>query len=245
MLKKLFILFFCCLSVFLSSAQTDTTMVQFDTAPLELKEISENDLQGYREDPKFNYELIKSEIGWWQDFKTWISNTFLRLFEWLFGVEKAVGMLAYFFKIIPYLLLVILLYLLIRFFINVNARSILHAGQNESLVTLSEEEYIIKNEDIQQLIQKALADKNYRLAIRYYYLHILKEMSDKEIIVWEMQKTNDDYIQEIKKAELIQPFRKITRLYDYIWYGNFTIDQNVYQKLEPNFTSLQKDLNNG
>lgn len=245
MFKKLFILFFPFLSLFLVSAQSDSTIVQFDTAPLQLKEITENDLQAYRDDPKFDYEVIQSNIAWWDDFTTWLGNIFLKLFEWLFGMDQAVGMLAGFLRLIPYLLLAFLLYVLIRFFVNINARSIQHARRNESIVSLSEEEHIIKNEDIQLLIQKALAEKNYRLAVRYYYLHILKLMTDKEIIIWELQKTNDDYIQEIKKAELIAPFRKITHLYDYIWYGNFHIDQTVYQKLETNFSSLQKTLNNG
>lgn len=245
MFKPIFFFFLFGLSVFSITAQQDSTAVLYDTAPLQLKEISTKDLDTYRNDPDFNYEVITTKIGWWEDFKTWLGNLFLRFFEWLFGVEEAVGMLASFFRVVPYLLLAILIFVLIRFFINVNSRALIHSKKNHPLVSLSEEEHIIKNEDIQSLIEQALAAKNYRLAIRYYYLHILKLMSDREIIDWQLQKTNDDYLNEIDKLDIKRSFTKITRLYDYIWYGNFAIDEPKYQRAETVFSNLQKNLENG
>ncbi len=242
MLKRLFIILFCCLSVCKGIAQQDSTLVQNDNSELHLQQISEDDLQSYKEDPKFDYEIIKANLTWWDNFKTWLGNLFTRFFEWLFGVEKASGYLSFFFQILPYLLIGILLFLLIKFFLDVNSRALLYSKDNEAVVSLFEEEQIIKNEDINQLIQNALKDKNYRLAIRYYYLLILKQMSEKELINWEMQKTNDDYINELEKEELKGPFSQITRLYDYIWYGDFPIDEANYLKAENKFSSLRKTL---
>lgn len=221
-------------------AQQDSTLVTYDSAPLEVEQIDTEDLQKYQDDEAFNYEIKKGEPTWWGDFKTCLGNLLLRMFEGIFGVEKAIGFLATFLRVVPYLLLGLLIYLLIKFFLNVNARSLQQAQKNNSLVFLSEEENIIKNEDIDELIRKALADKNYRLAIRYYYLYILKLMSEKDLITWELQKTNDDYLQEIKKTVLKQSFTKITRLYDYTWYGNFPIDEARYNTAEKAFLQLQK-----
>ncbi len=242
MLKRLFIILFCGLSVCSIIAQQDSTLVQYDNSELHLQQITEEDLQTYKEDPKFDYEIVKADLTWWDNFKTWLGNLFTRFFEWLFGTEKAGDSLSFFFQIIPYILLGILLFLLIKFFLNVNSRALLFAKDNEAMVTLSEEEHIIKNEDINQLIQKALKEKNYRLAIRYYYLLILKQMSEKELIKWELQKTNDDYINELEKQELKAPFSHITRLYDYIWYGDFPIDETKYLKAENKFSALRKTL---
>lgn len=221
-------------------AQQDSTMVTYDTAPLQVKQIDTEDLQKYQEDEAFNYEIIKSEPTWWDNFKTWLGNHLLRIFEGLFGVEKAIGFLSVFLRIVPYLLLGLLIYLLIKFFLNVNASSLHQAQKNKNLVALSEEENIIKNENIQELISKAFANKNYRLAIRFYYLYILKLMSQKELITWELQKTNDDYLQEIKETTLKKPFTKITNLYDYIWYGDFPIDEDGYNTAEKAFLQLQQ-----
>jgi len=242
MLKRLFIILTCGLSVCGIIAQQDSTLVQYDNSDLHLQQISDDDLQSYTEDPKFDYEIVKADLTWWDNFKAWVGNLLSRFFEWLFGVEKAGDYLSFFFQILPYILLGILLFLLIKFFLNVNSRSLLYSKDNESLVSLSEEEYIIKNEDINELIQNALRDKNYRLAIRYYYLLILKQMSEKELINWEIQKTNDDYINELEMESLKAPFNHITRLYDYIWYGDFPIDEANYLKAENKFSALTKTL---
>ena len=224
--------------------QDSTATVDYDTSPLTVREIREDDLQEFRNNPDFDYEVIKQDQTWWDDFKTWFYNLITQFFEWLFGVEKAAGFLQVFFQILPYVLLLILLFILIKFFLNINANALKHSKKNEALVALSEEEHIIKNEDIQQLIQQALTANDYRLAIRYYYLYILQLMTDKEIISWELQKTNYDYLSEIDK-ELKPPFSTITRWYDYIWYGNFDIDETKYLRAEKDFEFLQKTLKNG
>lgn len=243
MSKLLFVFFFFLLFPPSVLGQQDSVQVRYDSAPFPVvKKISDEDLEQYHNDPKFDYEIVKAEITWWDNFKAWLGNILLRFFEWVFGTERAVGFLAAFLRIVPYILLGILIYILIRFFLKVNANALTQTKANEALVSLSEEEHIIKNEDIQQLIRKALAVQDYRLAIRYYYLFILQKMSDKEVIEWEQQKTNDDYLKEIQQVEIKRPFRTITRLYDYIWYGGFVIDASKYQRAELAFLNLQKIL---
>ncbi|SEM02762.1 protein of unknown function [Maribacter orientalis] len=240
----LLFLFGCCYTI--SAAQKDTLTVKLDTLELVQKKIDQSELDVFRDNPDFNYEIVKSTApDWWVSFKNWLSNLILQFFEWIFGVEKASGIFNVLLRILPYLLLAILVFILIKFFINVNARALIYNQKAESLVTLSEEEHIIKNEDIQMLIQEALEHKNYRLAIRYYYLLTLRLMNQKEIIVWELQKTNADYYREIEKIDLKKPFANITRLYEYIWYGDFPIDENKYLKAEANFLSLKNILQNG
>lgn len=226
-------------------AQRDSLTVNYDTARLQVQKIGEEDLKQFHDDPKFDYEVVKTELTWWDNFKTWLSNLFLRFFEWIFGAEEAAGALAVFLRILPYLLLALLLFLLIRFFLTVNSSAAANATGAKPFVALSEEEHIIKNEDIRALIQKALDDKNYRLAIRYYYLYILQLMSEKELIDWQLQKTNHDYENEIQKPDLKKAFTQITRWYDYVWYGDFNIDEAQYQKAEVTFSELQNTLKNG
>ncbi len=220
----------------------DSTTVKYDDAPISVKKITKEDLQPYKENSKYDYSLEKVDNSWWQDFKNWLYSYWLRFFQWLFGAEKAVGFLASFLRIIPYVLLGILIFILIKFFLKANMQNISLSKKNENIVTLSEEEHIIKNEDIQQLIKEALEDKNYRLAIRYYYLYILKTLSEKELIDWQLQKTNDDYQQELKNSNLSDSFYTITRLYDYVWYGGFVIDELKYKKAATEFIKLQNTI---
>ncbi|MEM9648227.1 MAG: DUF4129 domain-containing protein [Bacteroidota bacterium] len=223
------------------SAQNDS-LVKQDRSDIVPLEISKDDLKTYLEDDAFNYEIVKTDNSWLDAIKNWFYNLLIGFFEWLFGVEQAVGYLAVFLRFLPYILLAILLFLIIRFFIKANTRSFIYSQKNPNLVVLSEEERIIKTENIQELIKEALAQKNYRLAIRYYYLFILKILSEKELIDWQLQKTNDDYIRELSGSALKSPFSKATLLYDYIWYGEFNIDHERYTKAENIFVSLKNAI---
>ncbi|WP_209405446.1 DUF4129 domain-containing protein [Pseudozobellia sp. WGM2] len=222
--------------------QQDSTTVSYDEVTLEIQEITNADLQKYRIDPDFNYEIVTSDPTWWNDFTAWLGNVLLRVFESIFGMEKASGFLSMFLELVPYLLLILLIYLLIKFFLKLNANNLKHTKGSKNLVNLSEEEHIIKNENIQKLINDAVATKNFRLAIRYYYLYVLRLLSEKDLIVWELQKTNNDYLKEIELENLKQQFSKITRLYDYIWYGDFAIDESKFQRAEKEFQSLKLNL---
>lgn len=236
-------LLLCCGSLW---AQDSTATIKKDTSYIQQIQIEESQLDAFRNNPDFDYDVVKSAApDWWISFKNWLGNIVLKFFEWLFGVEKAAGAFNVFLQILPYLLLIILLFILIKFFLSVNARAVMHAKKNQSIVALSEEEHIIKNEDIQQLIAAALTQKDYRLAVRYYYMYMLQLMSEKELIVWELQKTNEDYTRELKQQELMMPFAAITRLYNYFWYGEFPIDESKFKKAEIKFLSLKQLLTNG
>jgi len=99
---------------------------------------------------------------------------------------------------------------------------------------------LIKNEDLSVLIQKAIEQKNYRLAIRYYYLLALQKLSKHEFIEWQQEKTNEDYIKEIKQSLLKSKFSSSTYLYDFVWYGNFDINELEFAKAEAEFNELNK-----
>ncbi|MHA7863896.1 DUF4129 domain-containing protein [Flagellimonas marinaquae] len=222
-------------------AQNDS-IVKYDTSDIEAVQIDQDDLQTYREDSAFNYEEAQAEDNWWTDFTNWFYNLIRRFFEWIFGVDNAEGFLALFFELLPYLLLALFLYLVIRFFVRSKIMGWGKDKRNPNVVSLSEDEHIIKNEDIRELIKEALSNQDYRLAIRYHYLYILQLLSERDIIDWQQQKTNEDYLNELSEYGHYADFGRATVLYDYIWYGEFSIEQDRYTKVETVFTSLQKAI---
>lgn len=241
-MRKHLFLFFLLIFPLWGNAQQDSITVKFDDRELTVSEITESDLEPFRNDEKFNYEIEKVDNSWWEGVKNWFYNILRRFFEWLFGVDAAPNYIAIFLRYVPYLLLGLLLFLVVRFFIKANTKNILFAKNNEGTVILSEEERIIKTEDIQSLIKKALEEKNYRLAIRYYYLFLLKLLTERELIAWELQKTNKDYLHELSQSTLRPLFEKVTVLYDYIWYGEFQIDGEGYERAKHSFDQLKKSI---
>ncbi len=143
------------------------------------------------------------------------------------------------FKIVPYLILLIILILLIKFFLKVDMNTIISGKTEKATIILTEDEEIIKNKDISKLIEKAIAQKKYRLAVRYYYLLTLQKLQENELIEWEPQKTNEDYSNEIKEEKLCLKFKKLTHLYDFVWYGNFEINEFEFEKAATNFNDFR------
>ena len=84
--------------------------------------------------------------------------------------------------------------------------------------------------DFEKLIKNTLKSNEKRLAIRYYYLWLLKKMAEKEIIEWDAEKTNSDYLNEIQNPTQKDNFAYLSYLYNYIWYGEFELDENTFDR---------------
>jgi hypothetical protein len=81
-------------------------------------------------------------------------------------------------------------------------------------------------------IETALKASDYRLAVRLWFLRSLKEMTDRDLIQWKIDKTNSDYFYELSGSGLEQQFGRVSLIYDYIWYGEFEVDEMGYRKVE-------------
>lgn len=222
----------------------DNTIVEETTAPYYKKQdISKENLKKYIDNNTFNYEeKIANEDSLWSKFKRWAKGILMRLLSSLFGMDAATGIFWFLFRVVPYIILSVLVILLIRFFLKVNSRNIIYGEQKLSEIKFTDEEQIIKNEDINALIAEAVKQKDYRLAIRYYYLLTIKELSKNNAIEWQQQKTNEDYIKEIKTPILQKQFGEITRIYDYVWYGEFEVDALKFEKIKLDFINLNTKI---
>ena len=223
-------------------SQQDSLIVQYDDSKLDVQQITKDDLKKYKDDNDFNYSEVVEEASFLNKIVLWFRNMVKKIFEWLFGVGNATGLLKFILTVLPYLILLFLVFLLLRFFLKVDSKAIITGQQNPATVAFTEEEHIMKNEDINALISEAIKQRNYRLAIRYYYLLSLKKLSQSHIISWEQQKTNEDYISEIQALNLKSDFTNITRIYDYVWYGEFAIDALKFETLKSQFESLNNTI---
>ena len=81
-------------------------------------------------------------------------------------------------------------------------------------------------------IAKAVAQQDYRFAVRLWFLRSLKELADKNFIAWKIDKTNSDYYYELSGSKLQKQFGSVSLLYDYVWYGEFKLNELRYQEAE-------------
>jgi hypothetical protein len=102
----------------------------------------------------------------------------------------------------------------------------------------------IEELDIPAMIRQALAQGNYRLAVRLYYLDILKKLNEGGFIIWKKDKTNREYLQELFTRDYyFDDVRKLTLAYEQVWYGEYTLTPEVYQQLIARFETVQQKLN--
>ena len=142
------------------------------------------------------------------------------------------------------LLGLIVLYLLIKFLLQ-NPVSSVFKTENKTIDGFSYVEENIEQIDFDKLITKALKENNYRLATRYLYLKSLKSLANKKTIEWHFDKTNSDYLNEIKDSKLKALFKRVSYIYDYVWYGEFPIDEASFNKNKDDFNQLIKTVQHG
>lgn len=199
-------------------------------------------LEDFRSDSEFDYTEVPVEDTWWERFKRWLGRMWNRFWNWLLGDGEISGFWAVLIRLLPYLIVLAIILFVGWLFYKLNPGSKLLKSKETPEVFFTEEEEIIKTKNIQDLIQKALADKNYRLAVRYYYLLILKRLSEAELITYEFDKTNSDYLLETQGDGVYHDFAKATNLYDYIWYGNFEVTETDYSKAQTTFQHLEGQI---
>ncbi|MFN8252668.1 MAG: DUF4129 domain-containing protein [Ferruginibacter sp.] len=105
-----------------------------------------------------------------------------------------------------------------------------------------EEEVITPETDIDRLIREAVQQSAYRLAVRYHYLQSLHLLAEKGHVQLAADKTNYSYVREIADYGRQNRFAEITRNYEYVWYGEFEIDELIYLKLKNLFQTFNTTL---
>ena len=105
-----------------------------------------------------------------------------------------------------------------------------------------EEEIITNESDFDALITQAMQSGNYRQAVRYHYLRTLHLLAGKNLLELAPDKTNFQYVSELSNRSYQQAFASLTLNYEYVWYGEFEIDKNIYEKIENNFTGFNQKL---
>jgi hypothetical protein len=197
------------------------------------KEIGHGLIEEYRQMPEYIYDLdpVEQETPW-QRFKRWVSRL-------ITSFAKTLSFL--------WFLRYILIGGLFVFFIVVLMRGSLTGlfRPKKAVLAMS---YSLSEDptqtDWKKKIAEALENKAYRLATRFHFLQILKLLSDSGWIHWKLEKTNRDYLYEIKDQDLNKYFKDLTRLYEAVWYGNFPILEGDFIQIQNDFTDMKKVMQN-
>jgi hypothetical protein len=201
------------------------------------KKFKENLQSRYRGN-EFDYTITKPRESFLQKLMRKIDKILQSIFgETVFtNSAKITTILIRLFAII---LVGFLLYFIIKFLVGKDGN--LFFGKKNKKVDINAEEL---HENIHEInfpesIGKLEREGDYRSAVRYQFLFILKKLSDKKQINWNPEKTNKDYASELKNGNLKNEFSGLSYIFDYVWYGEFSIDEQSYLKFKNQYQAFK------
>ncbi|RFZ81201.1 DUF4129 domain-containing protein [Mucilaginibacter terrenus] len=234
-------LFIFLLTATLSHAAPDTAKVHrpatlvIDTGTVAQRTFDKTAIEKLKRQPEFDYQQNYSGPSLWTRFWKW----FWSLFE-TSGGGKALG---WFLISLKWLILIggpLVIVLIILKLTGIDPLSIFRRQPYTSLA-YSESEENIHEIDFDAEIEKAVSVNNYRLAVRLLYLRCLKQLSDSELINWQINKTNTNYINELTDNIQKDTFKQLTRQFEYAWYGDFLITAESYRKISQMFNNFKSN----
>lgn len=236
--KALKITYLLCLTLFsFTSVSAQELEIKKDSSSIEVTYFKENINDRYN-GSDFNYSI--NDTGG----VNLIQSVFKKFFGWLqdiFGIDIDVN-----YKVLEYIVYALLgigtLFLLIRFLMQTPISSVFKS-ESRTIDSIHFTEEALTETNFDKLTKKALKKENYRLATRYLYLKSLQQLSKKEIIKWNFDKTNSEYINEIKNTNTKDLFKRASYIYDYVWYGEFTIDKDSFNQNQELFNQLNEVTN--
>lgn len=142
------------------------------------------------------------------------------------------------FTIIVIGILVFLLYLLLKNKVfNFNKKI-----NNKTIYQEFSEDTDINELDLESIFEKLMKEMKYRFAIRIRFLMALKMLVNQELLIWEKDKTNGDYIRELAKTDMVHDFRQLVMIYERIWFSEIEITASDFRILDTTFTKFNNKL---
>jgi hypothetical protein len=171
--------------------------------------------------PEFQWDAGQPAPDWFQR----ILNAFFDFLERLaFGVQNTV-----YYGRVPLMIGAALLLILSLFYISRNlSRSLVReaelaaeGGDNEALLT---------SKGAIQRAQTLSSQGDYRNAIRYLYLSSLLVLDERGLMRYDRSRTNREYLRSVSsRPQLANPLRDVIDVFDKVWYGFESVDEQTYQ----------------
>ena len=217
------------------ATETASHSLVTDNSPIEKRHFEE--LTDKYSGNDYIYERTVEQSGWWTRFKQWLSDLFQKLFN-LSGDGQASSFTEVALKIFYVVVFLLVVYFIFRAIINKEGTWVFGKSSEKNIVPVTDIENNIHVADFKSLIEIAESEKNYRLAVRYYYLWLLRSLTNAQLIDYDVEKTDSDYLYELQSKTNRDQFSYTSYLYNYIWYGEFDVNTQQFDKAKHAFTTF-------
>lgn len=193
---------------------------------IEIRKVPDSVIEKMKKDPDFRYA---NDSSYWQQEPQDEPGGFSKLINTIARSE--------FLKMLLYILLAVgIIFAIYQVMIANNFFIISPTKRNKAGVAAGTDDLTF--EDFDERIREEIDKENYRLAVRYMFLKTLKLLSENNFITLHAKSTNQDYIRQMNNHHAIGQFRQLTRIYEYVWYGEFAPNDSQFEAIRTNFNQF-------
>ena len=188
--------------------------------------------------PDFDYTTIKPQESIWQKLKKKLS----KILQSIFGEVDPLKRNNYAENILRFFAILIIgfvLYFVLKFLMSKEGNYFFSKKNKKFNIADQDLEENIHEINFAETIAHLERNSDYRSAVRYHFLSVLKKLSDKKLIAWNPEKTNKDYLSELSKTPFKYDFKELIYIFDHIWYGEIEVDKNNYDNYRKKFTQFE------
>ncbi|MDI9366573.1 MAG: DUF4129 domain-containing protein [Flavobacterium sp.] len=188
----------------------------------------------YKNDPAFVYEEMPPQTETWWD-RMW--RKFWKFIDQLLSTNGGKQFFTWGLLVIA---LGVLGFLVYKF--TGMSKSGFFGKNGDASLAYQVDEDNIHELNFKAAIEKAIANNNYRLAVRLLYLQTLKQLTDNGLINWRINKTNATYVQELAGYQQQNNFIELTNYFDRVWYGEANISYKQFADAQQLFIQFQQQM---
>ena len=187
---------------------------------------------------EYDYTTVKPRESLWQK----IQKRIKKILESIFGKvdpNKTASYAENIMRIFAVIIIGFVLYFLIKFLLGKDGNFFFSKKNKKLNIANQDLQENIHEINFSDSIEKFERQEDYRSAVRYQFLLVLKKLADKKLISWNPEKTNKDYLSELKNKELKSNFKDLAYIFDYVWYGEFEVNQENYIQFKQKFLNFK------
>lgn len=187
---------------------------------------------------EFDYTTIKPK----EPLIDRIMRKIRKILESIFGEMdpiKAGNITQTIFRILAIIIIAFILYFLIRFLVGKDGNFFFGKRNKKLEISDTDLHENIHEINFPESIAQFERQKDFRSAIRYQFLFVLKKLADKKLIDWNPENTNRDYLYQLKTESHKKKYTQLAYIFDHVWYGEFLINEDQYQGFKKQFQTSE------
>ena len=218
---------------FFSHSLVIAKSLKFDTVAVKSNIPTEEKVNSYKTDSDFEYVTVTvPSVSFFDRIIDWILEIIGSLFS-----NNGIA------PFIRYTLILALVVFIVMQLTGVKINKLFYKTKHQQSLIINSEEFEMTEDNFDEIIEKLISDGDFRKAIRFMYIKLLKMLGDKELITLKIHKTNNDYKNEMNISQYNSEFMKLSNLFEFVWYGDFAVDKDVFGTIQSDYKSIYSKLN--